>query len=387
VAVGTLEYLLREMQHPEGGFFSSQDADSEGVEGRFFVWAWDELAALARPAVARALGASPEGNWEGTNVLWRPVPVADVAASEGEDPAELEAEVDQALETLVEVRERRVHPAIDDKILAAWNALAIGAFAEAGRVFGEPAYVEAAERCASFVLEHLRDERGRLLRSWRDGVPGRPGFADDHASLAAACLTLYETTYDVRWFAEARALADELLRLFRDEERGGFFQTGTDAEPLLLRPKDLYDNAVPSGNSTAAEVLVRLGLLTGDRTYEEAGASALRLVRDAMAAAPTGFGQALCAIDLFVGPTREIAIVGPPSSDGVRALAEEAIVSAFRPNVVLAVADANDPRADAVPLLRDRPAVHGRPTAYVCERFVCALPVTDVAALREQLTG
>ena len=154
---------------------------------------------------------------------------------------------------LFEVRERRMKPATDDKILTAWNALAIGAFAEAGRVFGEPSYVRAATRCAEFVLTHLRDERGRLLRSWRDGVAGRPGFADDYAVMASACLTLYETTFELRWFEEAVTLADELIRLFRDDERGGFFQTGSDAEALVLRPKELYDNATPSGNSVAAE--------------------------------------------------------------------------------------------------------------------------------------
>ena len=153
------------------------------------------------------------------------------------------------------------------------------------------------------MLTHLRDERGRLLRSWRDGVAGRPGFADDYAVMASACLTLYETTFELRWFEEAVTLADELIRLFRDDERGGFFQTGSDAEELVLRPKELYDNATPSGNSVAADVLLRLALFTGDAGYEHAGVSALRLIRDAMAGAPTGFGHALCALDLYVGPS------------------------------------------------------------------------------------
>ena len=265
VATETLEYLLREMQHAEGGFFSSQDADSEGVEGKFFVWSWDELEMLVGPAVAACLGATPEGNWEGTNVLWRPRAVADVAAEHGLSVDELTAEVEDARQMLFEVRERRVKPGTDDKVLTAWNALAIGAFAEAGRVFGEPSYVRAAARCAEFVLTHLRDERGRLLRSWRDGVAGRPGFADDYAVMASACLTLYETTFELRWFEEAVTLADELIRLFRDDERGGFFQTGSDAEELVLRPKELYDNATPSGNSVAADVLLRLATVHGRR--------------------------------------------------------------------------------------------------------------------------
>jgi uncharacterized protein YyaL (SSP411 family) len=204
--------------------------------------------------------------------------------------------------------------------------------------------------------------------------------------MAAACLTLYETTFEVRWFEQALSLADELLRLFRDAERGGFFQTGSDAEVLVLRPKELYDNATPSGNSVAAEVLLRLALLTGDAGYQNAGLSALRLVRDAMAGAPTGFGYALCALDLYVGPAHEVAIIGDPTADATRALAAEVTDNVYRPNVVLAVAAPGDARATlAVPLLRDREAKDGGSTAFVCERFTCKLPVTDPASLRGQL--
>jgi uncharacterized protein YyaL (SSP411 family) len=386
VATETLEYLLREMQHAEGGFFSSQDADSEGVEGKFFTWSWGELVARVGPAVAACFGATPDGNWEGTNILWRPVSIADVAAELDMPADELAVQVADARATLFDVREARVHPATDDKVLTAWNALAIGALAEAGRVFGDATFVTAAVRCADFILTHLRDDQGRLLRSWRGGKVGRPGFADDYAMLAAACLTLYETTFEVRWFEQAVSLADELLRLFRDDERGGFFQTGSDAEVLVLRPKELYDNATPSGNSVAAEVLLRLALLTGDAGYENTGLSALQLVREAMAGAPTGFGHALCALDLYLGPAHEVAIIGDPTADATRALAAEVTDTAYRPNVVLAVAGPDDERATlAVPLLRDREAKGGAPTAYVCERFACKLPVTDPVSLRRQL--
>jgi uncharacterized protein len=204
--------------------------------------------------------------------------------------------------------------------------------------------------------------------------------------MALACLTLYESTFELRWFEEATTLAGEMLRLFRDDERGGFFQTGSDAEELVLRPKELYDNATPSGNSVAAEVLLRLALFTGDAAYEQAGLSGLRLIRDAMAGAPTGFGQALCALDLYLGPSNEVAIVGDPAAADTRALAAEVTSSAYRPNVVLAVAASGDERATlAVPLLRERDPRDGRATAYVCERFTCKLPVTDVEGLREQL--
>jgi uncharacterized protein len=388
VVVETADYLLREMQHPEGGFFSSQDADSEGVEGKFFVWTWDELVEEAGEAVATAMGASPQGNWEGTNVLWFPVPVTAVAQEFDLDPAELERAVESARARLFAIREGRVRPATDDKVLAAWNGLAITALAEAGRALERPEYIDAAVRAAEFVLANLRSADGRLLRSWRDGRPGRPGFADDHALVAEGFLTLYETTFELHWFVEARGLADELIRLFHDPERGGFFQTGADAEALVLRPKELYDNAVPSGNSAAADVLQRLAHLTGEPDYEQAGLSALRLVRDGMAGAPAGFGHALCALDLYLDRVREVAIVGDPASAQTRALAEEVTTRRFLPNHVLAVADVDDERSlEEVALLLERPQLEGSSTAYVCERFACKLPVTEPEALAEQLMG
>jgi uncharacterized protein YyaL (SSP411 family) len=388
VVAETCEYLLRELEHPEGAFYSSQDADSEGIEGRFFVWSWDELVGIAGEAVATAFGATPSGNWEGTNVLWRPMPLEAVASEMELDLAELERDLETARAELFEIRQGRVHPATDDKILAAWNGMAIAALAEAGRALGEPAYVEAAVRAADFVLTHLRDDDGRLLRSWRNGRGGRPGFADDHALMADACLVLYETTFELRWFEQARALCDELLRLFGDEERGGFFQTGSDAEALVMRPKDLQDNAVPSGNSIAADVLQRLAHLTGEPEYERAGVEALRLVRDAMAGAPSAFGHALGALDLYLSAVKEVAIVGDPDDEATRALVAEVTAERYLPNHVLAVADPSDERARAtVGLLHERPALEGQPTAYVCERFACQLPITGAEALVRQLTS
>ena len=239
---------------------------------------------------------------------------------------------------MFDAREVRVHPAVDDKILTAWNALAIRAFAEAGRIFDDRTYVEAAVSCAAFVWDHLRDENGRLLRSWREGIAGVRAFADDYALLAGSFLTLYETTADLRWFVAARELCDTLLDRFADRERGGFFQTGSDADELVIRPKDLYDNAVPSGNSAAAEALLRLALFTGEARYEDAAVSALQLVRDVMPSAPSGFGQALCALDLYLGPSYEVAIVGVPKASDTVALVNEVIKTSWRPNLVLAVA-------------------------------------------------
>ncbi len=324
VAIQTFDYLLRELRQPEGGFSSSQDADTEGVEGGTFTWTWDELTALVGEPVAEAFGAAPEGNWEGTNVLRAPVAIDAIAERHGADPEELRRAVAAGRDTLFAARRERAQPGVDDKVLTAWNALAIRALAEAGRAFDEPRYVEAAVACGTFVHEHLRDASGRLLRSWRDGAGEVLGFADDHALLAGAFLTLYETTFDLRWFTAARELCRDLVRLFSDEERGGFFQTGTDGEHLVVRPKDLYDNAVPGGNSAAAESLLRLALFTGDAGVEREGTRALALVRDAMAAAPTAFGLALVALDLLVGPSREIAIVGEPDDAATRALVRTA---------------------------------------------------------------
>ncbi len=386
VATSTLRYLLREMRQPEGGFSSSQDADSEGVEGRFFTWTWQELTAHVGEHVAACLGATPEGNWEGKNVLWRPFAPGVYAAEHGLDPASLEVEVDAGRARLFEIRERREHPGTDDKVVAAWNGLVIQALAEAGRVFDDPGFVRAAERCASFVLERLVDDRGRLRRSWRAGAVGPPAFADDHALVASACLTLYETTGDTRWFVAARSLGDILLELFHDPERGGFFQTGRDAESLVVRPKDLYDNAVPGGNSAAAEVLLRLGLFTGEARYEDAATGALGLIRAAMTQAPMGFGHALNALDLHLGPAREVAIVGVRDDPATTALVDAVIAERWLPNVALARADPGDEAArEAVPLLLDRGLVDGRPAAYLCERFACMLPVTDAPTLVAQL--
>ncbi|HJV05281.1 MAG TPA: thioredoxin domain-containing protein [Actinomycetota bacterium] len=369
VAADTLDYLLREMRHPDGGLFSSQDADSEGEEGRFYVWSWDELVEVVGEDVAESLGAGPDGNWEGTNVLWRP-------SGEGASPEE-------ARRRLFERREGRVRPGTDDKILAAWNGLAIRALAEAGAALGRSDYVEAAERAAGFVLSALRREDGRLLRAWRDGRTSGPGYLDDHVLMAAGCLELYQATFDVRWFEEARELAGQTLDLFADPDGGAFFQTGSDAEALVIRPKELLDNAVPSGNSVAAEALQRLARFTGDGGLESAGVAALRPIRDLMVRAPTAFGHALSALDLYLSPPREIAVVGDLKA--ARPLLEE-VWRRYLPNAVLASAEPGDQAAvRAVPLLSGRTPVDDVPAAYVCDRFAYRRPVTEPAELAAQL--
>jgi len=390
VAEGTLRYLVREMRHEGGGFFSSQDADSEGVEGKFYAWSWDELVELAGEPAARWYGARPEGNWDGANVLWIPHPVLD----EGEPAGRA---IESARERLLEARARRIRPATDDKILASWNGLAIVAFAEAGRALAAAAgrrsrsearvYLREAVRAADFVLTNMRRADGRLLRSWREGRTSGPAFLDDYAMMATACLSLYESTFDLRWMREARSLSADMIRLFRDSDGGGFFQAGSDADQLVVRPKELFDNAVPSGNSMAAEILQRLAHLTGDVEDERAGVSALRVAAQLMTRTPSALGHALGALDLYLGPAWEVAIIGDLGAAGTEALVGE-VWARYLPNVVLAVSPPDDEEAvRSIPLLADRAAQDGQPTAYLCQRFACRLPVTVPAELAAQLTG
>jgi uncharacterized protein YyaL (SSP411 family) len=307
-------------------------------------------------------------------------------AEDAELPVDqLMEDVRQARARLFDAREGRARPSTDDKVLASWNGLAIVAFAEAGRVLHERRYEEAAAAAADFVLTALRREDGRLLRAWRDGRTSGPGYADDYAMMAAACLSLYESTFEVRWIEEARSLAEELLRLFHDPDAGGFFQTGSDAEALVIRPKELFDNAIPSGNSVAAEVLQRLTLLTGEAKYETAGVSTLRAARDLLPRAPSMFGHTLGALDLYVSAAKEVAIVGDPGAEDTKRLVEE-VWRRYLPNVVLAVSAPGDrDAAAAVPLLVGREPLDGRAAAYVCERFACQRPVADPEELAAQL--
>jgi hypothetical protein len=380
VASRTAEFLLRELGLPDGGFASSLDADSDGVEGAFYVWSWEELVPIVGEPVAEALGATPEGNWEGTNVLWRPVPLGAIAERHGIGGDELREQLDEAAGTLLAARAERPRPAIDDKVVTAWNGLAIRALSEAGRAFDEPRLVGAASSCAEFVWSSLiRDDR--LLRSWRLGRATTPAFLDDHALLGLGLLALYESTGDGTWFVRARRLGDDLLTLFRGDE-GRLYQTGSDAETLLVRPRDIQDNALPSGSSAAAELLARLALFTGQVSYEEASRASVAEVGETASRAPTAFGHALCVADLLEGPSREIAIVGDFASSDTRALVAEVARERFLPNVVVAIG-----HGDEVPLLAGRERIDGKATAYVCERFSCRAPVTDPSTLAAQLRG
>ena len=370
VCCETLDWALREMRGPEGGFCSALDADSDGVEGKFYVWTVDELrsvlgpAGLAEEAIAY-FGATERGNFEGAG--------QNVLEARGPEPSDLP----KIRRLLLEARSARVRPGLDDKRLTSWNALMISALAGAGAVLEREDYLGAAVRCASFVLNDLRDAGGRLLRSWKDGRARVDGYLEDHAFLLEALVSCYEATGDPTWYGEATALADVMIDRFEDPERGGFFTTASDHERLAARRKDLEDSPIPSGNSAAAFGLLRLAALSGEGRYERHALGVLRLLFPLAARHPGAFGHLLGAADFYLAPVKEVAIVGPSTGTGELL---RVVRGAFRPHLVLATGE-----ADGVPLLEGRGPVDGHAAAYVCERFVCQAPVTSpeelVAAL------
>jgi uncharacterized protein YyaL (SSP411 family) len=367
VCAETLDWALREMRAPEGGFLSALDADSEGVEGKFYVWTVDELreALAGEPDVEEAIawfGATDRGNFEGRNI-----PVRGPGTPE---------RLGEWRRRLYEARSRRVWPGLDDKRLTSWNALMISALAEAGAVLERPDFLDAARRCAEFLLESSRDPDGRLLRTWKDGEARLNAYLEDHAYLLEALITLYESTFEPRWFGEARALADTMVERFADWDSGGFFETSADHEQLLARRKDLEDHPIPSGNASAAYGLLRLAALTGEHDYEEQAVSVLRLLHELAPDHPQAFGHLLQAMDFHLSPVKEVALVG----DDLQAL-ERVVRGEFRPHLVLAGGV-----PDGVPLLRDRTPVNGRPAAYVCEHFACQAPVTEPEELEQLLS-
>jgi hypothetical protein len=383
----TLDYILREMTHASGGFFSAQDADSEGVEGKFFVWSEEEIAAalgdveMSRAALAY-WGVDKGPNFEGHSILFVPREPSDVAESLGISEERLAELIAAARARLYAVRDTRVHPGLDDKVLASWNGLALAAFGEAGRVLDRPDYIAAAVKNAGFVTGQMK-AGDRLLRSWKDGQAKIKGYLEDYAMVGVGLLTLYEATFDRRWLDESRRLAEQALALFWDDGDAIFFDTGTDHEALVVRPRNLFDNAVPCGTSVAIEWLLKLGVFFGEERFEAVALKALRPMADLMTRYPSGFGRYLSALDFHLGPVAELALVWPAGGDAGPLVATA--FRGYRPNRLVVGATAGSSAAAGLPLLADRPAVDGKPTAYVCRQYVCRLPVTDPAALAVQL--
>jgi uncharacterized protein YyaL (SSP411 family) len=385
----TLDYVVREMTHPDGGFFSTQDADSEGEEGRFFLWSRDEVERLLDPEAARVavahwgLGDGP--NFEGRNILHVARLPEEVAAALGLARERVDALLAEARRALFAARARRVKPGRDDKVLAGWNGMMLRAFAEAGAALRRADYLRVAARNATFLLSALVVD-GRLRRSWKDGQAKIAGYLEDHAMLADGLLALYEATFERRWLEAARGLADRMLELFYDPGAGGFFDTGREHETLIVRPRNLFDSAVPCGSSVAAEVLLRLSLLLGAPAYEQAALGALRAVAALMSRHPSAFGRFLGALDFHLGPPVEVAIVWSPGSPPEeRAPLLHEVFARYLPTRVLAGAAAGE--GDDLPLLAGKGPVDGRPTAFVCERYACQAPTTAPAELGAQLEG
>jgi uncharacterized protein len=371
VAEETLDWALREMRGPEGGFYSALDADSEGEEGKFYVWTVEQVRAVLgddADAALDYLGVRPGGNWEGKTILTR-------GAAEPQGFEDLRRR-------LYAARAERVWPGLDDKRLTSWNALMISALADAGAALDRDDYLDAARACAAFLLDELTDADGRLLRTWKDGHGRLNAYLEDHAYLVEALLSLYEATFEPHWFTAARSLADTMVERFGDPEKGGFFETSSDHERLVTRRKDPEDHPTPSGNASAAYGLLRLAALTGEHDYERQGVGVLRLFAELAPRHPNAFAHLLQALDFHLAPVREVALVG----DDVAPL-ERVVRSGFRPHLVLAGSPppggADD--ASAVPLLEAREPVDGRAAAYVCERFACKAPVTDPEELEKLL--
>ena len=391
VARGILDYVLYHMTGPEGGFYSAEDADSDGAEGKFYAWRPEEIQQVLGPETGKILsdfyGVSEEGNFENaTSVLHRPQPLEIFAHSRGLQPLELAKIIAAGSEKLLEARKKRMAPYKDDKILTAWNGLMISAFALGGRALKSSAYAQAAEKAADFILTRLQKE-GRLLRRYREGESAVLAFQDDYACFALGLLELYETTFNIRWLEEAKRLTDLMIEHFWDAGAGGFFYTADDSEKLINRPKEYYDGAVPSGNSIAAIVLLKLSRMTGNPLYEDRAQKVILSNAPALDSHPISFSALLSAFDFALGPSREIVIAGDPDASDFKTI-QELLFSRFAPHDVWIHRPAGK---DAERIIRlaefvaKQTPLAGKTAVYVCSNHQCQQPVTEAGELRKQL--
>ena len=388
IAEETLDYVMRDMRSPEGGFYSAEDADSEGVEGKFYVWTPEEIEATLEPEDAklaeRYWDVTERGNFEGKTILNVPRPPEAVADEFGLSTEELWQRILLIRERLFTEREKRVRPGRDEKVLAAWNGLMLRAFALAAGATGREEYLRVAEENAVFLLEKLVVD-GRLRRSYKDGQARLNGYLEDYACVADGLVELYEATFETRWLREAASLADAILGLFWEEAEGAFYDTAADHEELVTRPRDVYDNATPSGNSVAVDVLLKLSVLLEREDYRERAGAVLDNLSGGMVQVPGAFGRLLSALDFYLSTPYEVAIIGEREAPGTKTLLET-VYSSYLPNKVVAGRSENDEEAtQLVPLLANRPMRGGRPTAYVCVNYACQSPTTDPAELARQL--
>lgn len=395
IAEDIYDYVLREMTAADGGFFSATDADSEGVEGKFFVWTIEEAREALAPlgeSLPRALeiaveyfGMTAEGNFEGSNILFIPRPSAETAEVLGLSPGQLEEAVAQIKARLYAVRSQRIPPLLDDKILTAWNGMMLASLAEAARVLGRSDYLEAARRSGEFLLKRLVGDDGRLYRSHKDGRSKLNAYLEDYANLVDALLELYQTTFEERYFAEARRLADAALTRFKSAD-GGFYDTSDDHESLIVRPRNLQDNVTPSGNALMAKQLLRLAAYTGESRFADAGREAPRKLSDAMRQYPQAFAESLNVADMLVRGVDEVALIGGlESAEGSEILTT--LRRPYRPNLIAAWSREDVTRHELIPLLSDRATASGQLTVYVCRNFACRLPVMTAEDTAAALNG
>ncbi len=378
IAEEIYNYVLREMTAPEGGWYSSTDADSEGHEGKFFVWDVAEMRELLGDDANIAIeywGMSGRGNFEGRNILHVPNDDAVVAGRLGLPVEELRLKLAAIKDLLYAARTQRVHPGLDDKQITAWNGLMLASLAEAARVLDRKDYATAAVRNAAFLIDTLNAD-SQLKRTYRDGVTKIDAYLEDYANLIDGLLELYQTTFDPRWFTEARMLAEIVMAHFPAAE-GGFYDSSDLHETLIVRPRNVQDNATPSGSAMMARDLLRLTAYTGESRYDEAARGSLRLLTEAMRQYPQAFGEALNAVDMLVTGLAEVAVVGAPDAPDTRALLD-VVRKPYRPNAITALAPENVDGEDIVPLLNYRVQRGGKPTVYVCRNFACKMPVTTV---------
>jgi uncharacterized protein YyaL (SSP411 family) len=384
VADATLDFVRRELLSLEGGFYSSLDDDSDGQEGSYYAWTQTEVRQALQDQAAffeRAYAIRAAGNREGRTILQRALDDASLSQAFGMTREQVVSTLADCHARLFVSRSTRIRPGTDDKILTAWNGLMLAAFAEAGRAMGRAEFQELAGRNADFLLTSLQTQ-GTLHRAWRKGLASSEVFLEDYAALILGLVELYQTDFNPRWFSEAERLAEEMIRRFNDPA-GGFFDTPVDAEKLLIRPKDLQDNATPSGNALAAEALLKLAALTERSDWRERAEQAFQLVAGPAAHYPTAFGRWLSVVDFDMNRVKQVAVIGDPGNVRTQAFIAH-VWSTYRPNLVLA-ASSYPPGEGSPALLADRPPIAGEPTAYVCEGFVCLKPVTGLEEFRQQI--
>jgi uncharacterized protein YyaL (SSP411 family) len=384
----TLDFVAREMTGEHGGFFATLDADTEGHEGLFYTWTGEEIDAALDETDARIAKAwfnvAPGGNFEGRTVLATPRTAADVADRLGISEEELRAAVKAIRARLLEVRGERALPGRDEKIITGWNGLMLKAFAAGSRILDRPDFGELGERNAAFLLDHLQRE-GRLLRSWKDGDARIGGFLEDYAFFIDGLLALYQATLNGRWLREAMRLTEVMIEEFGDPDGPGFFDTSLRHETPVARPRDLHDGATPSGNAVAADVLLRLGAMTGNEAWSERGSELLRAMARTMREHPLAAGRYLSATGFYLGPVKEVALSGRRETETLQRLLE-AVFDRFEPNLILGYVDTRQADLmERLPFLQDRPSRNRRATAYVCEHFACLPPVHEPGALLKQL--